>query len=260
MKAFHDPRYTQAALLAQIAGHRQADQLIKGQYWENGKGCAIGCSLHSHDPQDGENRYGIPVMLWRLEDMIFEKLPNSDAQLWPERFAGAFVPGRDYSLVGWQFLHWLLTDSSISPGIWHPIVRDAVAECASVIGTLARGETISTDEAESAANAASSAANAAENAALSAAIETRGAARVAWRAANAAASAALSAAEGAARATEIAARTAEIAARRVAWSMALNAALNAESAAVGAAWSAGSAAAYASMTDKLIELIERVEV
>ncbi len=32
-----------------IRAHREADQLIKGTYWEDGKGCAIGCRYQSND-------------------------------------------------------------------------------------------------------------------------------------------------------------------------------------------------------------------
>ena len=108
--AFHNSRDLKAEKLAQIAAHREADELIKGVGWENGKGCAIGCTLHSYDHGLYESELGIPVMLAHLEDAIFEELPNNDAKAWPEQFLNAIEPGSDLSLVGWKFLHWMLIE------------------------------------------------------------------------------------------------------------------------------------------------------
>lgn len=41
MKAFHDDPTLKAALAAQVEAHRAADQIIKGIYWQDGKGCAM---------------------------------------------------------------------------------------------------------------------------------------------------------------------------------------------------------------------------
>src|ERR1700730_6022858 len=151
------------AILSQLALHRSADELIKGKYWEDGKGCAIGCTLHSGDHAEYEPRFGIPQMLAQLEDCIFEGLPNGAAKKWPERFMSAFVPGREYALVGWQFLHWILTDHTVNPGIDDPLVRDAVRQCANVIAPLANGLPIDKSAAETAERAARRAARSTEN-------------------------------------------------------------------------------------------------
>ena len=160
--------------------------------------------------------FGIPVMLAHLEDRIFEGLANAEAKAWPERFMGAITPGADLSRVGWQFLHWILTDEEVNPGINHPLVRDAVKACAAVMGSLAEGVPL-----KKAAKSAASAAWSAE----------RSAASAAWSAA----SAAESAAESAASAAWSAERSAE---RSAAWSAAESAERAAESAAESAAWSA----------------------
>src|SRR5258708_1011448 len=100
-------------------------------------------------------------MLARLEDRIFETLPNAEAQLWPARFMGAINPGVDLTRVGWQFLHWLLTDETVNPSINHELVRDAVKQCADVLLPLTRGEPVSVSAAECAAESASWAARSA---------------------------------------------------------------------------------------------------
>jgi hypothetical protein len=176
--AYHNDQSNKDAILAQLAKHREADELIKGHYWENGKGCAVGCTIYSDDHMKYEAQFGIPVMLARLEDCIFEGLLNDKAKLWPERFMGAIKPGSDLSKVGWQFLHWLLTDEKVNPGIKHPTVKTAVKRCADVVHQLSKGGTVD----ESAAWSAESAESAARSAARSAR-----SARSAWSAARSAA-------------------------------------------------------------------------
>jgi hypothetical protein len=229
MLAYHNDPQIKADILAQLALHRAHDELVKGQYWENGKGCAIGCTIYSSKHVEYESRFGIPQMLAHLEDAIFEGLPNDKAKEWPERFMGAVRPGADLSCVGWQFLYWLLTDPQINPGIEHVLVKDAVKQCADVIACLAKGANI-----ESVTKSADCAAGAARNAA--------GAARSTDCAAGAARSA-----DCAESAAWSAVRNAEGVARSAAWSAA-GAARNAARNAEGAAW--------IRMSDKLLELIE----
>jgi hypothetical protein len=161
MKAYHDNPAIKSSILDVLAEHRVADELVKGQYWENGKGCAVGCTVKSSDHMAYETKFGIPVMLARFEDRIFEGLPNEKAMLWPERFMSAIKPGADLSLVGWKFQWWLLTDESVNPGINHPLVKEAVKLCADALYPLTKGQPVDV----SAASAAWSAAWSAESAA-----------------------------------------------------------------------------------------------
>jgi hypothetical protein len=223
MKAFHNDPAIKTKYLARVAMHRAADELIKGQGWENGKGCAIGCTLEKYDHSRYPIEIGIPEMLARLEDCIFEGLPNGKSQAWPERFLSAIKPGADLSRVGWQFLLWLLTRSGIG-AYDHPLVRDAVAQVAEVLRAPAEGRPIDESAARSAAWSARSAAWSAESAAC-------------------AAESARSAAESARSAAESAAESAAWSARSAAWS-ARSAARSAES------------AAYETMADQLIALLE----
>lgn len=152
MLAYHGDPAIKAEYLDRLAQHRAADQLLQSYgYLEDGKGCAIGCTIHSGNHADYERLLGIPHMLARLEDAIFEGLSVGAAQLWPERFLSAIHPGQDLSCVGWRLLHWLLTDPSANPGITHPVVTNAVRQCALVIEALTQGEAASESAAESAA-------------------------------------------------------------------------------------------------------------
>ena len=169
--AYHNNPQVKSEILAQLALHRAANHLVQGYgYWNNGKGCAVGCTLHSGDHIEYEARFGIPVAIARLEDSIFEGLSIEAARMWPERLMTSIRPGQDLSRVHWVLLHWLLTDETINPGINHTTVRDAVRQCADLISVLKNGGAVS-ESAESAAWSAawSAAASAAWSAAGSAA-------------------------------------------------------------------------------------------
>jgi hypothetical protein len=197
MTAFHDNPAIKAKYLARLAAHEAADEIIHGKYWENGKGCAVGCTIHGSDHEKYESELGIPQGLARLEDSLFEGQPKGEAKTFPRRFLEAAKPGADLSRVQWLFLHWLLTEGVA--GRDHPLVRDVIKQCANVLVPLAKGEKVDESAARSAArsaeSAAWSAACSAESAAKSAA---RSAESAAWSAAWSAASAAWSAATSAA--------------------------------------------------------------
>ena len=125
MKAYHSKPELKKMMVKEAIKHRKADQLIKGDY-ENtdaGKfrGCAVGCTINSlriwsgkkigfNDHASYETELGIPRILARLEDGIFEQLPDDLAMTWPQRFLEAAPVGADLSKVGDKFLHWLLVD------------------------------------------------------------------------------------------------------------------------------------------------------
>lgn len=48
--AYHGDESVKAAIIAQLERHKAADELVKGPYWDGGKGCAVGCT----DPQSAE--------------------------------------------------------------------------------------------------------------------------------------------------------------------------------------------------------------
>jgi hypothetical protein len=158
MIAYHGKSTEKSKILKQLRAHARADEIIKGGYWGDGKGCAVGCTLHSNRHEDYEPKFGIPQMLARLEDTVFEGLPNDEAKEWPVQFMEAIAAGADLSRVGWQFLHWLLTDKDVNPGIDHPLVRDAVRRCADVLVPLTRGKRVNLSAARPAARSAAAAA------------------------------------------------------------------------------------------------------
>ncbi len=83
MQAYHNKPEIKETYLQRVRAHKAADEIIKGTYWEDGKGCAVGCTIHDSDHSRYEAELGIPEWLARVEDVIFEGLPNRRASLWP---------------------------------------------------------------------------------------------------------------------------------------------------------------------------------
>lgn len=79
MKAFHGDEKIKKKYVDRVKAHAKADEIVKGQYWKNGKGCAVGCTIHSADHAAYQTELGIPQWMARLEDRIFEGLPNARA-------------------------------------------------------------------------------------------------------------------------------------------------------------------------------------
>ena len=61
--SFHSDPSVKKKYLSRVEAHAKADEIIHGTYWENGKGCAVGCTIHSGRHQDYETELGIPRRL-----------------------------------------------------------------------------------------------------------------------------------------------------------------------------------------------------
>ena len=235
MIAYHNDSEIKTKYLERVAAHRAADELLTNYgYWKDGKGCAVGCTIHGSDHAAYETELGIPRELAHLEDHLFESLSQAKALKWPERFLSAIKPGADLSGVADQFKHWLLVDDEHGVINYvaddHEEVQEIVRR---VAGYLAEGAT--DDEWSAAESAARSAAELAVKSAAELAVKS--AARSAAR--SAAESATWSAARSAAR--SVAESAVRSAARSAAWS---------------AAESAVRSAAITEQANQLIELLE----
>lgn len=94
----NDPKLKEA-MIAQMKSHMEQDKLIRGTYGdaEDGdsfKGCAVGCALDSLNIIEGkkestgkheryEEELGIPEILARLEDDLFEEMSKEDSKIFP---------------------------------------------------------------------------------------------------------------------------------------------------------------------------------
>ncbi len=130
MQAFHNDVSIKARYIGRVLAHREADEIEHGYYWEKGKGCAVGCTIHSANHAHYESEIGIPIMLARLEDRLFEGMSNGRSKEFPLQFLQAPKVGADLSLVGWKFLHWLLTEELVERD--NPKIADVIKLCADV--------------------------------------------------------------------------------------------------------------------------------
>ena len=230
MKAFLDSPEIQQKCITRLQEHYDADEIIHGTYWENGKGCAVGCVLHSSNHRQAEDELGIPEWFMHLMDILFEGMPNKHSKEFPLKLFSSIPIGMD----NWQHIfHQLCVFmlEKICKNIDNKIVVKAICDVITLHKTESKDE-YAWSAAESAAWSA------AESAAESAA----------W-------SAAESAARSAARSAESAARSAESAAMYAARSVARSAMYAAEYAEY--ARYAAESTTYKSIADKLIVLVEK---
>jgi len=63
MIAFNGDANLKARYLDRVKAHIEADEIIQGTYWENGKGCSMGCTVHSDSHAQYEKELFIPEWL-----------------------------------------------------------------------------------------------------------------------------------------------------------------------------------------------------
>lgn len=185
-----------ATYIARAQAHRAADEIVQGTGWDGKNGCLVGCLAHAYPAHEVlATAMAVPEDLFHLADRIHEGLPGHLAKTWPERFISAIPVGVDLSKVKWRFLHWLLTDTAVNPGIEHELVREAVKGVSDLCLRAALGDMPSADNWSAAWSAAQAAAEAAAEE-VEAAWSARSArSAAAWSARSAAAQAAAQAAE-----------------------------------------------------------------
>src|SRR5579859_8100372 len=145
MLAFHNKEEVKEKYLKRVQKHYELDEIIQGIYWQNGKGCAVGCTVekNSNSHEAMEKELGIPQMVSRLEDRIFEGLSNGDAKKFPLRFLKAIKPGADLSKVGYKFQIWLLVDKHNGVIQWaNEETKKIILEIAKLQKALSEGKEI----------------------------------------------------------------------------------------------------------------------
>ena len=86
MLSFHNDIEVKNKYIDRIKNHMMMDNIIQGTGWQNGKGCAVGCTLESYDHSRYPVELGLPEWLARLEDSIFEGLSKEESKKWPILF------------------------------------------------------------------------------------------------------------------------------------------------------------------------------
>lgn len=142
---------------AEIAAHIAADQVSQGYYWEDEKGCFIGCLTRSSDATKVTERFGIPVPLVKICEHIFERSSQADSVTFFRDVGDAIgSDGKDLSRIHWVFLRDALKAIPKQKGDIQEII-DPVIEGMEL---LAKGHPWSTDAARVAAHVAFTAYNA----------------------------------------------------------------------------------------------------
>ena len=108
--SFHGDQKIKDKYLKRLRLHYDADEIIKGTYWKKGKGCAVGCTIHSGKHDSFETELGISWRLALLEDSLFEKLPNEEAKEFPLQFLNSMPVGVDTNIIFKKFILWNLVD------------------------------------------------------------------------------------------------------------------------------------------------------
>ena len=111
MLAYNNDPKIKLKYVNRMKAHIKADELIPGTGYEDGKGCAIGCTLNKYDHSAFPVELGYPVELAQLQDAIFEGLSEESVrQDFALEFLDIVEPGADLSKVINKFYVWLLVD------------------------------------------------------------------------------------------------------------------------------------------------------
>ena len=108
MRSFHNDAAVKEKYVARLKAHHKADEIIQGTGFENGRGCAVGCTLDNYSHKAYETELGLPEWLAYLEDKIFEGLPKKEAAKFAVDFLLAIPVGVDLERVRWQFCAYIL--------------------------------------------------------------------------------------------------------------------------------------------------------
>ena len=183
--SFNSDPELKARYLEQLEAHAAADEIVQGQYWENGKGCAIGCLVHGHGHEELARMLDIPEGILRLVDRLFESLPNAEAKTFAVEWFRDVPVGADLSLVTNKFLVSVLKRNLELPVVReNTVVREVTEQVIALHERVIAGEVVSRGEwqaARAAARATESVA-AARAAARAAAWTEAWAAWTAWNA------------------------------------------------------------------------------
>lgn len=121
--AFNNDNELKSALVALAKQHREKDEYTAGSYGEKQgstfKGCSVGCTIYDlnllkntkieySNHSELAKALGIPVFIARIQDCIFEGLPESHRYTWTERLFTAINVGSDLSSVMPKFLKVIL--------------------------------------------------------------------------------------------------------------------------------------------------------
>lgn len=169
--AFFNDKNIKKKYIDRLKQHKKQNEIVHGVYWEDGIGCAVGCTIHSSDHSKYESEMGIPKWLPYIKDQLFEGMQGD--KNFPLRLMKAIPVGtteEQFDTVKHKFLTFCL--KKIRKNIKHGTIKDAIQNIIDLHSKAAEGKYITDSEweaASAAADVAEAAARAAKVAAWSAA-------------------------------------------------------------------------------------------
>ncbi len=251
MQAYHNSQDIKDKYVERMKAHIAADELIRGEgFNDQGRGCAVGCTLNKYEHAAFEEELGIPEWLARVEESLFEGMSLEKSKTFPLVFLESIKVGADLDKIRVPFTIFVL--ESLYANFDHvefPNVKKSIDDIIHLYKTIGLPDK---------STVWAAARSAAEGAWVSAGVSAEGAwasavaaAEGAWASAGVSAEASADAlAVAAVGAVWAAARSAVEAAWAAAWSLLW---LTAWSAAESARLAAEST--YDKQADKLLELI-----
>ena len=97
MQTFHGNQEVKDTYISRIKDHMKADAIIQGTGYENGKGCAVGCTLENYDHTRYPIELGLPIWLAHLQDEVFEGLSEKESKTFPLEFLEAIPVGIEWT-------------------------------------------------------------------------------------------------------------------------------------------------------------------
>jgi len=104
MQAFFNDPEIKAKYVNRVHEHILADNLVRGATGEDGKGCAVWCTLNAYKHSAYEDELGIPEWLAYLEDILFERMNIEKTKTWPLYFLESINVGSDLDKIKVPFL------------------------------------------------------------------------------------------------------------------------------------------------------------
>ena len=176
-KAYFGSEEVKARYVKRMEDHIKADELIRNVGFEDGKGCAVGCTLDRYSHKGFEDELGIPEWVAHLIDTLHE---NTSSDVWPTfsiNFLKAVKPGVNLELIKPQFIKFIL---------WRNLNRVLVLDISDELKEEITSAISLCIEAQDDKSKKSAAWSAAESAAESAEFAARSAESAAWSAARSA--------------------------------------------------------------------------
>jgi len=133
LQSFHNDEKIKAKYVKRLAGHYKANEIRQcNYYWKNGKGDAVGCTIHSSQ-QDIYKKYetelGIPEWVARLMEKIFDHISKNKAKKFAIQFLDSIPVGvteTEFNTLKYKFFMYLVQNIRQFDPDRYPKAQDVV--------------------------------------------------------------------------------------------------------------------------------------